>query len=207
MLVQVVHAHPLTDSYNHALFRTIVEALESQGHQVIATDLYRDGFDPRLRESERGSYFGPRYDVTGVTEYVDILRRIDAIVFCFPQWWFGLPAILKGYFDRVWGPGIAFTPDAAGGRIKPLLFNIKLFGVVTSYGSPWWVVRFYAGDPTRKMLMRALKPMCGGRVRSFYLAHYDMDRSTGASRDRFMLRVQARVPREVMKASDAERMG
>jgi putative NADPH-quinone reductase len=192
MRIQVVHAQPLTKSYNHALFRAIVETLERGGHEVIATDLYRDDFDPRLSAAERGSYYAPVYDAAAVAGYADMLRRVDGIVFCFPHWWFSLPAILKGYFDRV-GPGIAFTHDLAGGRIKPLLTNIKLFGVVTSYGSPWWLVRFYAGDPGRKTLMRALKPMCGSRVRSFYLAHYDMDRSTPASRARFLERVTARV--------------
>ena len=47
MLVQVVHCHPLTDSYNHALFYTIISALEQNGHEVVATDLYREQFDPR----------------------------------------------------------------------------------------------------------------------------------------------------------------
>ena len=65
--------------------------------------------------------------------------------------------------------------------------------MVTSYGSPWWVTRLVAGDPGRKVLMRALKPMCGPRVRSFYLAHYDMDRSTPASRQAFLERVRAVV--------------
>jgi putative NADPH-quinone reductase len=193
VLIQVVHAHPRTDSYNHALFRAVVETLERGGHQVIATDLYREDFDPRLTEAERGAYFAPTYDAAAVQRHVDDLRRADGIVFCFPTWWFSLPAILKGYFDRVWVPGVAFAHDLKGGRIKPLLTNIKTFGVVTSYGSPWWLVRFYAGDPGRKTLMRALKPMCGSGVRSFYLAHYDMDRSTPASREKFLARVRARV--------------
>ena len=193
MLIQVVHCHPLVESYNHALFRAIVETLEERGHQVIATDLYREGFDPALSEAERRSYF-TAYASEAVADYVDALRRVDGIVFCFPQWWFALPALLKGYFDRVWGPGIAFAHDPIGGRIRPLLANIKLFGVVTSYGSPWWLVRLYAGDPARKMLMRGLKPMCG-RPRTFYLAHYDMDRATPASRARFLVKVRARLAR------------
>jgi putative NADPH-quinone reductase len=195
MLIQVVHAHPLTDSYNSALFRAVVETLEQRGHQVIATDLYRENFDPLLSAVERRSYFAPVYAADAVARYTDSLRRVDGIIFCFPQWWFSMPAILKGYFDRVWGPGIAFAHDPAGGRIRPLLTNIRLFGVVTSYGSPWWLVRFYAGDPCRKVLLRALKPMCGAGTRSFYLAHYDMDRSTPASRAALEARVRARVSR------------
>jgi hypothetical protein len=51
------------------------------------------------------------------------------------------------------------------------LTHIKSFGVVTTYGSPWWITRLLAGDPGRKVLMRALKPMCGRRLRSFFHRH------------------------------------
>lgn len=195
MLIQVVHSHPLTDSYGHALFKTVVAALEQAGHQVIATDLDREGFDPVMREEERRGYYQTPYPSDAVAAYVAELRRAEGIVFCFPQWWFSLPAMLKGYFDRVWAPGVAFEHDLAGGRIKPLLTNIRLFGVVTTYGSPWWLTRLIAGDPGRKVLMRALKPMCGAGVRSFYLAHYDMDRSTAESRQAFIERVRVAISR------------
>ena len=195
MLIQVIHCHPLTDSYNHALFGTIVAGLRDRGHEVIATDLYREQFDPTMSPEERRSYYPGPYDESAVAAYADTLRSVDGIIFCFPHWWFSMPALLKGYVDRVWGPGIAFEHDRAGGRIKPLLTHVRLFGVVTSYGSPWWVTRLLAGDPGRKVLMRALKPMCGPRVRSFYLAQYDMDRSTPASRQAFIERVQHVVSR------------
>jgi putative NADPH-quinone reductase len=194
MLFQVVHCHPLQDSYNHALFETIVTALEGKGHTVAATDLYREAFDPAMRPDERRSYYLGPY-AGEATSYIELLRRIDGIILCFPHWWFSMPAMLKGYFDRVWAPGTAFAHDLAGGRIKPLLINVKVFGVVTTYGSPWWITRLVAGDPGRKVLMRALKPMCGPRVRSFYLAHYNMDRSTAASREAFLARIQALVSR------------
>ncbi|TXL81756.1 NAD(P)H-dependent oxidoreductase [Vineibacter terrae] len=195
MRIQVVHCHPLTDSYNHALFQAIVTALEQGGHEVIATDLYREEFAPAMSPRERRSYHSGAYDDAAVSAYAETLRRIDGIIFCFPHWWFSMPAVLKGYVDRVWGPGIAFEHDPAGGRIVPSLTHVRLFGVVTSYGSPWWVTRLLAGDPGRKVMMRALKPMCGKRARSFYLAHYDMDRSTAASRQAFVERVRAVVSR------------
>lgn len=193
MQFQVVHCHPLADSYSHALAAAVVEELEQRGHDVTTTDLYRDGFDPAMNAVERRSYYQPAYEGAAVAEYIELLRRVDGVIFCFPQWWFGAPAMLKGYFDRVWAPGVAFTHDLAGARLKPLLRNIKVFGVVTSYGSPWWVTRMVAGDPGRKVLMRALKPMCGAGVRSFYLAHYDMDRSTAATRQAFLDRVRRAV--------------
>jgi NAD(P)H dehydrogenase (quinone) len=190
MQFQLVHCHPLADSYSHALAAVIVRALQERGHGVTATDLYREGFDPAMSAAERQSYYQPVYEGAAVAGYIELLRRIDGVIFCFPQWWFSMPAMLKGYFDRVWAPGVAFTHDLAGARLMPLLQNIKIFGVVTSYGSPWWVARLVAGDPGRKVLMRALKPMCGAGVRSFYMAHYAMDRSTPASRQAFIERVR-----------------
>jgi NAD(P)H dehydrogenase (quinone) len=192
MLIQVVHSHPLADSYNHALFQTIVETLKLR-HEVIATDLYREAFSPAMTDRERRSYYQETYADEAVAGLLADLRRADGIIFCFPHWWFSMPAMLKGYFDRVWAPGTAFAHDLTGGRIKPLLTNIRLFGVVTSYGSPWWLTRIVMQDPGRKVLFRALKPMCGPGVRSFYLAHYDMDRSTPASRTAFVQRVRARI--------------
>jgi NAD(P)H dehydrogenase (quinone) len=195
MLIQVVHCHPLAESYNHALFETIVTSLEGNGHEVMATDLYREGFDPTMSPAERRGYYQMPYDDAAVSSYTAALRRVDAIIFCFPHWWFSMPAMLRGYFDRVWVPGIAFQHDLKGGRITPLLNRIRIFGVVTTYGSSWWITRIMAGDPGRKVLMRALKPMCGRGVRSFYLAHYDMDRSTPSSRQAFIERVRAVVSR------------
>lgn len=193
MRIQLIHAHPLEQSYNRALFRRITTILEETGHQVTATDLYTEGFAPALTIAERASYYAPPYDSGAVARHVDTLRAVDGLIFCFPQWWFGLPAILKGYFDRVWGPGVAFEHDKEGGRIRPLLGHIRLFGAVTSYGSPWWLVRFVVGDPARKMLMRALRPMCAKNAQTFYLAHYDMDRSTPETRAAFQRKVEARL--------------
>ena len=194
MFVQVVHCHPLAESFSQALFYAVVETLHSRGHEVVATNLYSAGFDPVMTPTERRSYFAPAaYDDAAVRTHVDLLRRAEGLIYCFPQWWFSPPAVMKGYFDRVWGPGIAFEHDLARGRIRPLLTHVRLFGVVTSYGAPWWTARVLAGDPGRKMMMRALRPMCGPGVRSFYLAHYGMDRSTPRSREMFLRRVRATV--------------
>jgi putative NADPH-quinone reductase len=195
MRFQVIHCHPLVESYGHALFTTIVTVLRERGHAVTATDLYRERFDPVMTASERQSYYQPSYDDAAVANYSALLRGSEGVVLCYPHWWFAMPALLKGYFDRVWAPGIAFEHDLAGGRIKPLLTHVKVFGVVTTYGSPWWLTRLVAGDPGRKVVMRALKPMCGPAVRSFYLAHYDMDRSTQASRQAFIERVRDTIAR------------
>ncbi len=194
MHIQVIHCHPLSDSYDHALFRAIVATLEAGGHGVVATDLYREEFQPVMTVHERRTYMDNNYDGSAVAGYIDTLRKVDGLVFCFPHWWFAMPAMLKGYVDRVWGPGTAFLYDARDGHLVPNLRHIKLFGVVTSFGSPWWVVRLF-GDPGRKMMMHGMKPLCARDVRSFWLAHYGMDSSTPQSRAAFLDRVRRRLAR------------
>lgn len=195
MQIQVVHCHPLTESYDHALFRRVVDTLQQNGHGVGATDLYGEDFQPAMTVEERRSYMSNGYDASAVAAHVEALKRADGLILCFPHWWFSMPAMLKGWLDRVWGPGIAFTYDPDDGHLRPNLRNIKLFGVVTTYGSSWWVVRVLAGDAGRKVLTRAMKPLCAKDVRFFYLAHYAMDASTDASRKAFLEKVGRRVAR------------
>jgi NAD(P)H dehydrogenase (quinone) len=90
-----------TESYNHALFQTIVAALEQNGHEVATTDLYRERFDPVMSPDERRSYYEASYDNAGISAETGLLRRTDGIIFCFPHCWFSMPPMLKGYFDRV----------------------------------------------------------------------------------------------------------
>jgi putative NADPH-quinone reductase len=105
----------------------------------------------------------------------------------------GEPAVLKGYIDRVWAPGTAFVYDAADNHLEPNLHNIRLFGVVTTFGSPWWFVRLVAGDPGRKAMMHGVKPMCARGVKSFWLAQYDLDHADDDARRRFLAKVRRRL--------------
>ena len=189
MRVQIVYCHPLQNSYSAALLDALQRGLGQAGHEVTVTDLYRDRFDPVLSPQERDSYYDRPY-LPALPDYVERLLKHNGIVFCFPTWWSSMPAMLKGYVDRVWAPGVAFEHDLERGRLKPLLKHMKVFGVVTTYGAPWLLTRVGLRDPNRTIFMRTLKPMCGSKVRSFYLALYGMDTATAKSRDAFLDRVR-----------------
>jgi NAD(P)H dehydrogenase (quinone) len=192
MRVLVIFAHPLGDSYAAALRDTVVAALQAGGHAVDLCDLYQEGFDPVLSAQERRDYENTCENARAVSRHVARLREADGIILVFPSWWYGMPAILKGYLDRVWLPGVAFetTPQA----IRPLLTNIRMFGVVTTTGAPQWFTRIYMGNPSRKVLMRGLARLAvAPRAERFWLALYGMDNATKAKRTAFVEQVRSRV--------------
>ena len=191
MRVLVIYAHPLSDSYAATLRDTVLSALKAGGHTVDLCDLYQEGFDPVLSAQERRDYRNTSGNARAVSSHVDRLRQAEGAIFVFPSWWYGMPAILKGYFDRVWVPGVAFEfgPQA----IRPLL-SIRMFGVVTTTGAPMWFTRIYMGNPSRKVLMRGLaRLLVAPRVERFWLALYGMENTTDAKRTAFIEQVGKRI--------------
>jgi len=192
MRVLVIFAHPLGDSYAATLRDTVVAALEAGGHTVDLCNLYQEDFDPILSAQEWRDYENTSENTRAVSRQVERLRQAEGIIFVFPSWWYGMPAILKGYFDRVWLPGVAFEfgPQA----IRPLLMSIRMFGVVTTTGAPEWFTRIYMGNPSRKVLMRGLaRLVVAPRAERFWLALYGMENATDAKRTAFVEQVRKRV--------------
>jgi len=186
----VVLAHPLKDSFAASAARAVIDTLTSHGHSVDFLDLYAEDFDPRLSAAERASYMTDTFDQSAMAPYIARLQAADGLILVFPQWWFNLPAILKGFIDRVFVPGVAFRHDANGGRLIPLLTNIRYFWVVTTTGSPWWIVHFYMGNPVKRLLKRGVAAFCAKRLDFRMLSLHNMDQSTEEKRKRFLDRIR-----------------
>ncbi len=190
MRIQVIYAHPVEDSFNNAIHQRVLETLRRKDHAIIDTDLYRENFQPTLSHDERVKYFLSGQNTETVQAYIDNLRWAEALVFCFPTWWHGMPAILKGYLERVWLPGVAFHLNGNGGPLQPGLQHIRKLAFVTTYGAPWWFVQLYMRHPVKTILLRGLKPLLSKGARHLYLALYNMDRTTVDSRNRFLQKVE-----------------
>ncbi len=186
MRVLVVYAHPNPESFGAALHRTVLETLRASGHEVEDLDLYAAAFDPVLSREERLGYHTLPGNRLPVEPLVAQLERAEALVLCFPVWNFGYPAILKGYFDRVFLPGVSF--DLVEGRVRSRLANIRHIWAITTYGATRMQSLFLL-DPPRVLVTRLLSRVCGG-AKTRYLAHYDMNRATPSSRTAFLARVR-----------------
>jgi putative NADPH-quinone reductase len=187
MRVLVVWAHPLEDSFSAALYQRTTAALEAAGHAVDRLDLYREGFEARLSPAERRTYHDPGGDRTAVADHVARLRAAEGLVFVFPTWNFGVPAILKGWFERVLLPGVAFTVE--GGATRPGLGHIRRFACVTTYGARRWVVKLVVGDPNRAVFMRGFRRLMPLSTRATWLPLYDMNTPDPDRRAAFLDRV------------------
>ena len=103
MRILVIFAHPLDDSYGAALRDIVVGTLKARGHMVDLCELYKEQFDPVLSVQERRIYKDTSANFKTVSDHVQRLRQAEGVIFVFPSWWYGMPAILKGYFDRASG--------------------------------------------------------------------------------------------------------
>jgi NAD(P)H dehydrogenase (quinone) len=183
----VLYAHPNPESYGAALHAAVVETLKAKGYAVDDCDLYAEDFQPVLTRQERIGYHSIPENIAPVADYVHRLRNAEILVVVTPIWNFGWPAILKGFFDRVFLPGVSF--DLKDGTVSGALTNIKRVVFVTTYGGSR-LRALLVGDPPRKVATRVLRGVTAFKAPILYLAHYDMNRSTDQSRAAFLDRVR-----------------
>jgi NAD(P)H dehydrogenase (quinone) len=193
MRVLYLYCHPLPESFHAAIRTKALDGLKAAGHESDLLDLYAEKFDPVLSEDARRNYHDTSRNQAGLEGYVQRLRSADALVVQFPVWCFGMPAMLKGFFDRMIMPGVAFDiADAA--HVKPMLGNLKhVVGIVT-YGRPRWTA-IAMGDPPRRIVKRYLRWFADRRARVDYHALYHMNVATAAQRAAFLEKVRAAMAR------------
>jgi putative NADPH-quinone reductase len=192
MRVLFLYAHPLPDSFHAAIRDAARNGLRAAGHEVDLCDLYAEGFDPVLSAGERRGYHAIPENRGPVESYVARLERAEALVLQFPTWCFGLPAVLKGWMDRVLLPGVSFRLE--DGVAKPNLLHIRKVAGISTYGRPRWAA-FIMGDPPRKVVMRYFRIITGWRAAVSYRALYDMNRATEAQRRAFLALVERDMQR------------
>jgi NAD(P)H dehydrogenase (quinone) len=109
MKILVVVVHPRPSSLTHAVARTFAEALEARGHAAVWADLHAEGFDPVLREADEPDWNHPAKAYSPeVRAEMARIEAAEATVVVFPVWWWSMPAMLKGWIERVWNNGWAY---------------------------------------------------------------------------------------------------
>jgi len=192
MHAHLVFAHPLPESLGASLAAAAEAALVGRGATVDRLDLYAENFDPRLTPAERIDHYGTPNPPPDVAALQQRLGKADVLVLVFPTWWFGFPAILKGWFDRVWAPGFAYDH---GLPIKPRLTSLKACLVITTLGSPWWIDRLVMWNPVGRIMRDALIDACTSKARFEMLALHQAEAVAPGRAEKFRRRIAAAVAR------------
>ena len=193
MRLSVILAHPNKQSFNHAIAKTAVAALEQNGHDVIFHDLYRERFDPLLPREEilEDATLAPELE-----EYCREIRSAEGIIIVHPNWWGQPPAILKGWVDRVFRPGVAYKfleGDSGEGVPVGLLKARAAIVFNTSNTPPEREARVF-GDPLETLWKNCFFGLCG--VKTFYRRMFGVIVTSSAEqRSRWLEEVQTTVNR------------
>lgn len=127
-----------------------------------------------------------------VAEHAAALLRAQIVVFVYPTWWGGFPAILKGWIERVIVPGVGFHFDEPSGKVRPGLKHVRRIVGISTYGSRRLDI-LLVNDNGRRILTRSLRLACGFRARTTWLGLYGMDRLGDGDRAAFLERVEQRM--------------
>jgi len=160
MKILVILGHPGPGSFNHALARSVCRALEGCGHEVVFHDLYAEGFDPLLPAGEIPQHV-PIPEA--IACHCEQLQAADGIVIVHPNWWGQPPAVLKGWVDRVFRPGVAYRfVEGDGGEGVPVgLLKAKAAIVLNTGNTPLSREMAVFGDPLEALWRRCIFDLCG----------------------------------------------
>ncbi|MBU3109639.1 NAD(P)H-dependent oxidoreductase [Clostridium gasigenes] len=152
MKTTIILAHPWHGSFNKAIMDTTVEQFKKMKKEYQIIDLNKENFDPVLREEELSLYSKGEFKDDLVKKYQMMLKNSDELVFIFPIWWFDLPAILKGFIDKVMLKNYAYIEGKYG--LKGLLTNIKVTTVITTSEVPTWYLKYLVGNPIKRSFIQ-----------------------------------------------------
>lgn len=159
MQTAVIYAHPNPNSFNGAILNQVIKALEDGKHSYDVIDLYKDRFDPILLFDEKKRRSDMKHDPE-TAEYRRIVKNADHLIFIYPLWWGGMPAIMKGFIDRVFVAGEAYTYQ---GKLPKGLLKARTASVYYTADAPSWYLRFWRRDADWVTVKDVMLKFCGVR--------------------------------------------
>lgn len=153
MKVAIIFNHPYDGSYCSALLQYVIRGLEKANHEVDLIHLDKDGFNPVMTAADLKAFKERKPVDSKVIEYKQRLDTVDHLVFIFPIWWELMPALTKGFIDKVIFPGVAYDYSPNGYGMKPLFKNVKSVTVITTMNTPGFLYRLVFGNAIRKAII------------------------------------------------------
>lgn len=165
MKILIIDSHPYKESFNRQLTRDIAKTIGGK-HLVEILNLVDDGFSPTMTSEELSGFSGGISSDHKVADYQQKVKDADLLVFSFPIWWASVPAILKGFIDKVFLPGYAFEYSKTGMLIGLLH---KEAVVISTMQTPKFFFKHFLNNPIKNHLIRGTLSGCGIKTRKYFM--------------------------------------
>ncbi len=160
MNVKVIYAHPYEGSYNRAILESTLAGLKDAGHTVDLLDIYKDNFNPVMTREDLRAISQETVADPKVAEYQERIMKTNHLVIIFPVWFESMPAILKGYFDKVFTSGWAYKSVKGKNQPQGQLTHLNAT-VITTMGVPKLVYRLFFNNALQGVLIKGALKFCG----------------------------------------------
>lgn len=189
-MITIIYAHPWDGSLNKAILETVINGLNSKNEKYQIIDLNKDNFNPVLTQSELALFSKGEHQDPLVTQYQSMLKNTNELIIIFPIWWYDVPAILKGFWDKVMLKGFAYTEGSFG--LKGELTHIRSAKVITTAQSPRWYLKMFAGNPIQGTFINAsLKGVGIKNVKWYHCSH--ITKGDNKKREAFLTKLQGTI--------------
>jgi len=156
MKVVVVFNHPYEGSYGNAVLEAVTKGLKGANHEVDLMHLDHDGFNPAMSAADLKAFVEHKPIDPQVIDYTKRLEKADHLIFIFPIWWDLMPAMTKGFIDRVLSPGIVYDHHPRGFGLVPLLKNLKGVTIITTMNKPKLMYSLLIGNLIKKAMLKSV---------------------------------------------------
>ncbi|MDO9234819.1 MAG: NAD(P)H-dependent oxidoreductase [Aquabacterium sp.] len=158
--VLIILGHPAADSFGGAIAQSYLKGAQEAGHQAKLLTLNQLQFDPVMHQGYKGSQtLEPSLQAAQAD-----LQWAQEIVFIFPLWWGGMPALLKGFLDRTLLPGFAFKYEPKGKGLTPMLTG-RTARLIITMDTPRWIDRWLYGSPVVRQFKYPILRFCGIKLK------------------------------------------
>ena len=154
MRVNIVFNHPYKGSYCHAILDSVKRGLAKAGHEVDVINLDDDPFNPVMTAEDLLAFRNKKSIDPQALEYIYRIKAADHLVFIFPIWWELMPALMKGFIDKVIFPGEIYDYTSSGYQMVTLMDHLKSATVITTMNTPAIMYKFIYGNAIKKSLIR-----------------------------------------------------
>ena len=154
MKVAIIFNHPYNGSYCHSILDSVKRGLNKAGHEIDVIHLDHDQFNPVITAKDLLAFKNKKCIDPQALKYIQRIKAADHLVFIFPIWWELMPALMKGFIDKVIFPGETYDYTNSGYGMVTLLDNLKSATVITTMNTPAIMYKLIYGNAIKKSLIR-----------------------------------------------------